>query len=115
MTPQLLEWREDGGVCKSSAHGFTFTVRDETLQVHVASTFLSQFYGCPADARRKAQEISDAVSAVIVAAVREAKEETLMVAKLASDKAEFYNPRTVWDAKALRDRILADSPQIGEG
>lgn len=32
----------------------------------------------------------------------------LMLAKLASDKAEFYNPLVVFEAKKIRDDILAE-------
>lgn len=72
MTSTPLIWEErQFGVFKTLAHGISFTVRDETLQIHVACTFLSQFYGCRADARRKAQEISDAIAGAIADAVSE--------------------------------------------
>jgi len=38
---------------------------------------------------------------------RQLRRERLQLAKLAAPTPQFFNPRVVWDAQALRDRILA--------
>jgi len=43
------------------------------------------------------------------AEIERLKAERLVLAKLASDKPEFYNPLAVYDAKELRERILAEA------
>ncbi len=37
------------------------------------------------------------------------KQERIALAKLASDKPEFYNPLVVYEVQKLRDKILAET------
>ena len=59
--------------------------------------------GAQAEVRKLRKQVAN-----LVAILNQSNHDMLLLANLASDKAEFYNPLQVMEAKNIRNRILAN-------